>query len=902
MQKHTLEVVADPSLSHSFVLVSKKYLETNIRPLCLGNAPPVVPLRIVASSGTIFVGCLVQATHQIPGHKIVFPQTLAMSLNVSDGEIVQCFPTMRLPQATKVMVSPLSADESEVVEKNAVQIEMQLLQQLQVVSPGMPITVFLRSGMTAKLKVYEIECGEGNAITTGGAVMTEGTLFIVAVRQRESRDHKQEEKNPSWGILRAVPSTDEANKDMDTSARKVYLEVSLHSAEQWNWKDGMEVEIIDLSSLTQQKEKTISATLLRSIAHKSVIKISKEVSEGSCCFRTCQMPTNVLVIPAASVSVGSTEMEKTDGPAKEPQAKLPSWDELCMVHGDVPADLLHHLKFSFMNPKSTTNGNALVAGGKGYGKSTLVSCVLRELKGIHVVKLNCFVGKDFINELSQALLEAILCAPSVLVLDDFDMVAPEEKEGNNPAMSDPTKALLYGILKNYSSLLGLVERTRVLVVATCASRDTVNQRFRDASVFPTSWSINPLTRSTREILLKQCLPSATSEEAKKIAGFLENYSPFDIYRLSLRVLNTTTRDESLIDRAQRIASAFTPLSHTGISFLKGTKVNFGEIGGLKEAKKVLYDTLVLPIQHPKLFSKLPLKTRSGILLYGPSGCGKTFILESLVKAENLNCLVVNGPEVFGKYIGQSEQKIRDVFERAQAAAPCVVFFDEFDSVAPQRGLDNSGVTDRVVNQLLCYLDGVEGRKDVFVVAASSRPDLIDAALLRPGRLDKAVACPIPSLDDRREILHHLLSKTQSVLTEEDINHIAGSTQNWTPADLSALVSTANTMACQDVLASLPSGSGGVESSVEDRYHIADTGSHSIDKIKDSLKFLSKSTKIQEQTVARIEITLPYIMSALEKTNPSLSQADIKKFERIHALFSKHETIVPAKPGTKLTSS
>lgn len=906
MQSLTLEVLEDPTLKHSFVLTSKRFFENSLLPSFHGHPPPVIPLRVVGASGTSYVGCLTRTHHNLSGQTIVFPRSLAINLKIREGETVQCFPSPKLPVATKVLVSPISADESEVVEKNAVQIEMGLLRQLQVVSPGMPVTVFLSSGMSAKLTVSEVECGEGNPLSSGGAVMTEGTFFIVKTRQRTRATEQEAKKSkpPTWVVLRALPPRNKGGSAVQTIGPVVEVHPSTAALSRWN--EGMEVDVLDVALLANLSG-AIPPSFLRDNQRVGKVKLTEDVAPGFC-HTFVSVPTNVLVSPSTPESHRKTNDEETLSAKQKKEAEsLPSWGELCEVHGNLPDELLGHLQFSLRHPNLVTSGNTLVTGGKGYGKSTILSCVLHRLENTHVVPLKCFAGKDFTAMLRRGMVEAVLCAPSVVFLDDFDAVAPDQKEGAQAAMTDATKAMLYAMVSRFSSLRALVENTAVIVVATCLHRDCLHQQFRVASLFPSSWAIPALNRTTRQVMLKQCMPSTTLEQVRKISALLENYSPFDIHRLCSRVLNApaTSTDETLVEKTQRIASSFTPLAHSGISFLKGEKVEWSQIGGLRDAKKVLYDTLVLPIQHPQLFSRLPLKTRSGILLYGPSGCGKTFILESLVKAENLNCLVVNGPEVFGKYIGQSEQKIRDVFERAQAAAPCVVFFDEFDSVAPQRGLDNSGVTDRVVNQLLCYLDGVEGRKDVFVVAASSRPDLIDAALLRPGRLDKSVACPIPSLEDRTEILRCLLSKVATTVTDDDIARVARQTENWTPADLAAVVATANTTACQAILASLTSNGSrsAINPETADSYYIAEKGkSQSMDKIQDSLKFLVREKGVESKTAQTIEVTMEHMQTALESTRPSLTPADIRKFNRIHALISKGETAVPAQPGSKLTSS
>lgn len=175
-----------------------------------------------------------------------------------------------------------------------------------------------------------------------------------------------------------------------------------------------------------------------------------------------------------------------------------------------------------------------------------------------------------------------------------------------------------------------------------------------------------------------------------------------------------------------------------------------------------------------------------MLLYGAPGTGKTLLAGAVAKESGMNFISIKGPELLSKYIGASEQAVRDVFQRAQAAKPCILFFDEFDSLAPRRGHDSTGVTDRVVNQLLTQLDGVEGLQGVYVLAATSRPDLIDPALMRPGRLDKALYCPPPDQEARLEILQALTSSL-ALATDVDLEQIAITTESFTGADLKALL-------------------------------------------------------------------------------------------------------------------
>ncbi|KHJ31369.1 putative peroxisome biogenesis factor 6 [Erysiphe necator] len=249
----------------------------------------------------------------------------------------------------------------------------------------------------------------------------------------------------------------------------------------------------------------------------------------------------------------------------------------------------------------------------------------------------------------------------------------------------------------------------------------------------------------------------------------------------------------------RAIEGFTPASLRGVTLQKST-ATFDSIGGLHTTRQILLETLQYPTTYAPIFAQCPLRLRSGILLYGYPGCGKT-LLASIVAGEfGLNFISVKGPEILNKYIGASEKSVRDLFERAQTAKPCVLFFDEFDSIAPKRGHDSTGVTDRVVNQILTQMDGAEGLTGVYVLAATSRPDLIDPALLRPGRLDKSIICDLPNEEDRIDILHALGRKLK---LEHDARNnlpkIAAHTEGYSGADLQALMYNAHLEAIHDLI-------------------------------------------------------------------------------------------------------
>ncbi|EST09028.1 Peroxisome biogenesis factor 1, N-terminal [Kalmanozyma brasiliensis GHG001] len=245
---------------------------------------------------------------------------------------------------------------------------------------------------------------------------------------------------------------------------------------------------------------------------------------------------------------------------------------------------------------------------------------------------------------------------------------------------------------------------------------------------------------------------------------------------------------------------FTPLSLRDVK-LEKSSVAWSDIGGLIETRRVLRETLEWPTKYAAIFASCPLRLRSGLLLYGYPGCGKTLLASAVAKECGLNFISVKGPEILNKYIGASEKSVRDLFDRAQAAKPCVLFFDEFDSIAPKRGHDSTGVTDRVVNQMLTQMDGAEGLDGVYVLAATSRPDLIDSALLRPGRLDKSLLCDMPTEEDRLDIMKAIARKVH-LHPEVDLEKWATKTDGFSGADLQALLYNAHLEAIHESISAV----------------------------------------------------------------------------------------------------
>ena len=319
---------------------------------------------------------------------------------------------------------------------------------------------------------------------------------------------------------------------------------------------------------------------------------------------------------------------------------------------------------------------------------------------------------------------------------------------------------------------------------------------------------------------------------------------------------------------KKVVGNYTPLSMQSSSITHSFNVHsnvtvntaWSDVGGLFRAKELLEEAIVSPIKFYKVYSKcVGIKLPRGILLYGPSGCGKTYIVSALANRCHLKVIIVKGPEMLDKYIGASEAKVRQLFQNACAASPCILFFDDFDALAPKRGSDNTGVTDRVVNQLLTLLDGVESFGDdirVYIIAATSRPDKLDAALLRPGRLERHIYIGLPETDDeRKDVLFTVARKYPFDATAmkflEDLLLQPSSMQrliDFSPADFQALFTTAYLQAI-------------------------DTN-------------IPKSNTDQNNSLIDMKIHVGHLYFALEQTKPSMSIEDKFLFEQMYRRFRR----------------
>merc|ERR1712178_592461 len=232
----------------------------------------------------------------------------------------------------------------------------------------------------------------------------------------------------------------------------------------------------------------------------------------------------------------------------------------------------------------------------------------------------------------------------------------------------------------------------------------------------------------------------------------------------------------------------------------GPNIKWDDIGGLEETKRSLQEMILYPIDHPEKFEKFGMTPSRGVLFYGPPGCGKTLLAKAVASECSANFVSIKGPELLTMWFGESEANVREVFDKARAAAPCVLFFDYLDSIGTARGSGSAGgASDRVMNQLLTEIDGVGAKKNVFFVGATNRPELLDDALLRPGRLDQLIYIPLPDKPARQGILESTLKKSP-IAPNVSLSFMAELTDGFSGADLAELCQRAAKAAIRDAIA------------------------------------------------------------------------------------------------------
>ncbi|XP_044503231.1 peroxisome biogenesis protein 6 isoform X2 [Mangifera indica] len=459
--------------------------------------------------------------------------------------------------------------------------------------------------------------------------------------------------------------------------------------------------------------------------------------------------------------------------------------------------------------------SVLLHGLRGCGKRTVVRYVARRL-GLHVVEYSCHnlmasSERKTSVALAQAFNTAQRYAPTVLLLRDFDVFCNSVSGEGLPTDQVGLSSEVASVIREFTEPVaededyyadeesqgdfdvGKIYRQQVLLVAAADTSEGLPPTIRRC--FSHEISMGPLTEDQRAEMLSQLLQGVSellsntgSEEViKDLIGQTSGFMPRDLQALVADAgVNLLQKSNYQIDKAEhgesyssiKVNSMQDNKSSDAVAQVmekddlvkslerskkrnasalgtpKVPNVKWEDVGGLEHVKELILETVQLPLLHKDLFSS-GLRKRSGVLLYGPPGTGKTLLAKAVATECSLNFLSVKGPELINMYIGESEKNVRDIFQKARSARPCVIFFDELDSLAPARGAsgDSGGVMDRVVSQMLAEIDGLnDSTQDLFIIGASNRPDLIDPALLRPGRFDKLLYVGVNSDASYRERL------------------------------------------------------------------------------------------------------------------------------------------------------
>lgn len=474
------------------------------------------------------------------------------------------------------------------------------------------------------------------------------------------------------------------------------------------------------------------------------------------------------------VSVASPDIQVEELKGAQPQAaKLTEWLKLAL---DEP----HLLK----TLGAGTNLGVLVSGPPGVGKVTLVRavCAGRRLVELDGPEVGALAADDRLQSVASAV-TAVRDGGGVLLITDVDALLPETAE--------PVAALILAELRTAVATGG------VALIATSARPDQLDSRLRSPELCDRELSVPLPDAGTRRALLEAVLkPVPTGElSLDEIASRTPGFVVADLAALTreaaLRAASRASADGQPPKLNQEdLLGALTvirPLSRSASEEVSVGSVTLADVGDMADAKQALTEAVLWPLQHPDTFSRLGVDPPRGVLLYGPPGCGKTFVVRALASTGQLSVHAVKGSELMDKWVGSSEKAVRELFRRARDSAPSLVFLDEVDALAPRRGQSfDSGVTDRVVAALLTELDGIDPLRDVVVLGATNRPDLIDPALLRPGRLERRVFVEPPDAEARREILR-TAGKSIPLSSDVDLDVVAAGLDGYSAADCVALL-------------------------------------------------------------------------------------------------------------------
>ncbi|MEM2707754.1 MAG: CDC48 family AAA ATPase [Candidatus Pacearchaeota archaeon] len=446
----------------------------------------------------------------------------------------------------------------------------------------------------------------------------------------------------------------------------------------------------------------------------------------------------------------------------------------------------------------------LLYGPPGTGKTLLAKAVANESEANFYSIAGPEIMSKFYGESEKRIrdifTEAEKNAPSIIFIDEIDAIAPKREESYGEVERRVVSQLL-------TMMDGLKSRGKVIVIAATNRPNAIDPALRRPGRFDREIAINVPNKKARLEILKihtRNMPLAKDVNLEKIADITHGFVGADLAALCKeaalaalrRVLpNINLEEETLspeiLEKLQVTMKDFQNALRVVVPsamrevLVETPNVKWRDIGGLEEAKQALKEAIEWPLKMPGAFTRLGIEPPKGVLLYGPSGTGKTLLAKAVANESEANFIYVAGPSLLSKWVGESEKGIRQVFERARQVAPCIIFFDEIDAIASRRGYDINRTTERMLNQLLAEMDGLQEIKGIVVIGATNRPDILDPALLRPGRFDKLIFVGPPDEKARLEILK-IHTRNMPLAKDVNLEEIARRTNGYSGADLAAV--------------------------------------------------------------------------------------------------------------------
>jgi len=460
----------------------------------------------------------------------------------------------------------------------------------------------------------------------------------------------------------------------------------------------------------------------------------------------------------------------------------------------------------------------LMYGPPGTGKTLLARAVANETGAffflINGPEIMSKLAGESESNLRKAFEEAEKNSPAIIFIDELDSIAPKREKTHGEVERRIVSQLL-------TLMDGLKQRSHVIVMAATNRPNSIDPALRRFGRFDREVDIGiPDAVGRLEILRihTKNMRLADDLDLEQVAAETHGHVGADLAALCSEAALQQIREKmDLIDLedenidAEVLNSLAVTMENFRFAMGKSTpsairetvvevpNVTWNDVGGLENVKKELQELVQYPVEHPEKFLKFGMQPSRGVLFYGPPGCGKTLLAKAIANECQANFISIKGPELLTMWFGESEANVRDIFDKARSAAPCVLFFDELDSIAKARGGsvgDAGGAADRVINQILTEMDGMGSKKNVFIIGATNRPDIIDPAILRPGRLDQLIYIPLPDDGSRRSILKANLRKTP-VAKEVDLQYMAKMTKGFSGADLTEICQRACKLAIRE---------------------------------------------------------------------------------------------------------